>query len=154
MLQGESSANIRSSSLRGSRCGSRLPNFPVGSILHISQEEDLPFQFRLYSQTKSIDQCVTIMHDSRFSNIIEFPMNTRLFFLLLLILSTTASAQWTRVSTNLLGAFQEDCCGFGCLHFKDGGLWAGRDELFFSGDSGSTWSKVFTPPTIITEVNF
>lgn len=82
-------------------------------------------------------------------------MNAKLLFLLVIILvSRETFSQWTRVSPNLLGEFQQDCCGFGCLHFKDGGLWAGRDELFFSGDSGITWSKVFTPPTIITEVNF
>jgi photosystem II stability/assembly factor-like uncharacterized protein len=81
-------------------------------------------------------------------------MNARVLLLALIIVSSPVCAQWTRTAPNLLGPFRQDCCGFSNVHYKDGNLWAGADELYRSPDSGRTWSLVFKPSARIAEINF
>lgn len=74
-------------------------------------------------------------------------MRYRLYLILasltLLFSAIELHAQWKNVAPNLLnfnrrGGIEE---GYGALHYKDGILWAGWEELWFSRDTGKTWTK-------------
>lgn len=82
-------------------------------------------------------------------------MKRFLFLILIITISVTGFAQWQQTSCPSVGLIQVNCCGFGNIHFKNGTLWAGRDNLFKSVDSGANW--VALPKTytgVITEINF
>lgn len=67
-------------------------------------------------------------------------------FSALLLFSVDVNAQWTNVAPNKLyelpwpawTGMPVEC---GAIHFKDGTIWAGWEELCYSEDTGKTWQK-------------
>jgi photosystem II stability/assembly factor-like uncharacterized protein len=58
-------------------------------------------------------------------------------FLFLGCLHSEARSQWQNVAPNLIGRLAE----YGSITFKDGVVWAGVGNLFFSLDTGKTWTQ-------------
>src|SRR6186713_1458568 len=82
-------------------------------------------------------------------------MKRFLFLIAIITISASGFAQWQQTTCPSVGVIQTNCCGFGNIHFKNGVLWAGRDNLFKSVDSGANWLPL--PKTysgVITEINF
>ncbi|MFI5263006.1 MAG: T9SS type A sorting domain-containing protein [Candidatus Kapaibacterium sp.] len=70
--------------------------------------------------------------------------------LLVLIAEKDACGQWKNVAPNLVSMGQS----FGCLTYKDGILWAGNKDLWFSQDSGKIWQKSNFNSTNIYDIDF
>lgn len=64
-------------------------------------------------------------------------------------------SQWQNIAGPDIGTIPSAFGGFGFIHYQAGSVWAGRDNLFVSRDSGVTWTQL-TPPVngTITEINF
>ena len=65
--------------------------------------------------------------------------HTLLLALILLFIGSTSerlAAQWKMIAANVVSAV-----GAGAIHYKDGVLWAGTQELVYSLDSGKTWTR-------------
>src|SRR5690242_1156079 len=76
-----------------------------------------------------------------------FSQRSVLGAILLLFISVHTVAQWKIVAPTLL----TDVKNAGALHSRSGIVWAGRDQLWFSTDKGSTWQlcQAFTGTDII-----
>ena len=75
----------------------------------------------------------------------------RLLWIALLLLSVAgdgARGQWRIVGPNALLPEHDDISG-GSIHFKDGVLWAGYNNLVFSLDSGRTWQPSNFPKNVL-----
>ncbi len=78
---------------------------------------------------------------------------TIVLLLLAFVLSNALSAyaQWQNVAPNLLGHLDE----YGSMTFKDGVVWAGLFNLYFSLDSGKSWQKSPLPiPGHVYDIEF
>ena len=73
------------------------------------------------------------------------------YIALLLVLPSTMLAQWKEVAPNILTPFTP---GFGALHFADGTIWIGNNELWSSADTGKTWQKSSYVGTQIRDIHF
>ncbi len=72
-------------------------------------------------------------------------------FIPLVGLSSASHAQWTNVRPNLLQATDT----IGAMQFKDGIVWAGGNQLWFSPDSGKTWKRSMAfPADSISDIAF
>ncbi|HJW28353.1 MAG TPA: YCF48-related protein, partial [Saprospiraceae bacterium] len=72
---------------------------------------------------------------------------------ILLGLWDAAPAQWKNLAPNLVRAHQY----YGAMHYKDGIIWAGSEDLWSSKDTGKTWTRVssfFIPGDVIRDIAF
>lgn len=90
------------------------------------------------------------------------PIRIFLFFFALLSFSLSGNiyAQWKEIAPNLVSNYFPPFLAnadLGAIHFKDGVLWAGWRDLWFSNDTGKTWKQsniVLPKDHIISDINF
>jgi photosystem II stability/assembly factor-like uncharacterized protein len=82
-------------------------------------------------------------------------MRRPLFLILcLLALPVAVHAQWQIVANRLLPNSDK---WFGATAYKDGTIWVGADDLYYSDDTGRTWKKSnfnASPSQVIYDINF
>lgn len=70
-----------------------------------------------------------------------FRKSLSMALLLVAVASGSTRAQWTNVAPNLCPQEQQY---HGAIRFRDGVVWAGTTALFYSNDTGKSWSSVPT----------
>jgi photosystem II stability/assembly factor-like uncharacterized protein len=101
--------------------------------------------------------CILKSYQSRIHSSLRLCMikNLLISFFSVFLFLNTASAQWVKVASALLGTSPSTCCAFGSVANKDGFAWAGRDALFMSSDDGQTWTSISVSFTgSITKIEF
>lgn len=76
---------------------------------------------------------------------------SRFYIALFLVLPSFILAQWKEVGPNVLSPFTP---GYGALHYADGTLWVGNNELWSSPDTGKTWVKSSYKGKQIRDIHF